>query len=70
MTIEELVTEWNWDFDPDDPKDLDYAVNEMIGFLEEQEPEYLVQLLRPLVQLAIVEDLTRRIENDEEDERK
>lgn len=68
MTLEELVTEWNWDFDPYNQQNLNFAVNEMASFLEEQESGYLVQILRPFIEQKIVQDLVLRILKDEEEE--
>jgi hypothetical protein len=69
MALEDLVAEWNWDFDPYDQQTLDFATNEMVGFLREMEPDYLVDLLRPFVERKIFEDLMLKTlrEEDEED---
>lgn len=49
-----LVREWNWEFDPSDETSLNYAVNSMIDFIEDQDKEYIIHLLRPCVSEAIV----------------
>lgn len=67
MNLVELINTWNFDFDPKDTKDLHWATNEIIGYLNEQEPEYISEMLRPYIIQAIIADLEERIAIDEKE---
>jgi len=62
MNLKELVAEWNWDFDPSDQKTLNFAIDEMVGYLVEQDAAYIVSLFLPTLSEAIVSDLESRME--------
>lgn len=62
MNLKELISEWNWDFDPSDQKSLEFATNEIAGYLVEQEAAYIVDLLLPTISDLIVSDLENRAE--------
>lgn len=66
MNLQELILEWNWDFDPSDQKSLSFAVNEMMGYLNEQDVDYVTELLRPFISEGIVRDQEAKIALDEE----
>lgn len=67
MNLVELINTWNFDFDPKDLKDLTWAVDEIVGYMNEQEPEYISEMLRPFIIQAIIADLDYRIDLDKRD---
>lgn len=65
MNLVELITEWNFDFDPKDLKDLTFATDEIVGFLNEQDPEYISEILRPFIVQAIIADQEEKIAEED-----
>lgn len=62
MNLKELIAEWNWDFDPSDQKSLEFAINEIAGYLVEQDAAYIVDILIHTISEMIVSDLESRAE--------
>lgn len=62
MNLKELIAEWNWDFDHNDQKNLEFAINEIAGYLIEQDVAYIVDLLIPTISEMIISDLESRVE--------